>query len=303
MGSPSCQRSPDRKRKSATRRPSGAVASYSTRAAPFSSVGTVMASRGTRSPRASRRTSCSVTAAATRRATGSSAKTEAGSPTMPTTTSRRPGAGDAQAASVAVASSRHASSARTVPGLLAERAFSDRLRRVRIVGVVRDADRRIEEVVYRGVAADPHPAVEELGVVEAAAYMYGDAVALIRGSARGLAGRHAGHGAREDERGHAERDRRLRQPRGETEELGEGARTGRRGPQGQAGATGRDAGGCSTNRGERAAGRDVGRDRVAERLGAAVAARGMRIERPPVAGVDRTGEYGDDLVLGDPAAM
>src|SRR2546430_7622185 len=95
-GSPSCHFA-SRSRNIATRRPSGAAgSSVTTCRPPFSSVGTDSASRGVSSSCASRRTSVSVTAEATKRADGSSSNTVRGSPTRPTTTSRRVGRGVAQ---------------------------------------------------------------------------------------------------------------------------------------------------------------------------------------------------------------
>src|SRR5437762_10457777 len=77
-------------------------------------VGTSAASRGTYSPRGSTATSGSVTAAARILAFGSSAKTEAGSPTSPRTTSFRAGGAVAHADSSATRKSS-ASDGRLTP--------------------------------------------------------------------------------------------------------------------------------------------------------------------------------------------
>src|SRR5438034_9235074 len=160
IGCPSCHRA-SRSRKVATRRPSEAAASsVTTRSPPFSMVGTDSASRGTSSSCSSRRTSVSVTAAATKRADGSSSKTVRGSPTSPTTTSRRAGGVVAHApASAARISARE--TAEPLP--LRRRSRRDEL-----------LDRKVSSARRRGRRSDGLDEVEVVAAADGEAHRVAD---------------------------------------------------------------------------------------------------------------------------------
>src|SRR5256712_9648130 len=145
IGCPSCQRA-SRSRKVATRRPSGAAgSSVTTRSPPFSIVGTDSASRGTSSSCSSRRTSVSVTAAATKRADGSSSNTVRGSPTSPTTTSRRAGGVVAHAPASAARISARKTVGRTVRSARRRGRRSDGLDEVEVVATADGEAHRVAD--------------------------------------------------------------------------------------------------------------------------------------------------------------
>src|SRR5438552_732679 len=145
IGCPSCHRA-SRSRKVATRRPSEAAASsVTTRSPPFSMVGTDSASRGTSSSCSSRRTSVSVTAAATKRADGSSSKTVRGSPTSPTTTSRRAGGVVAHAPASAARISARETAERKVSSARRRGRRSDGLDEVEVVAAADGEAHRVAD--------------------------------------------------------------------------------------------------------------------------------------------------------------
>src|SRR2546426_643564 len=263
----------------APRPPPGAGgSSVAPRSPPFSSVGTDSASRGTSSSWASRRTSDSVTAAARKRADGWSSNTVRGSPTRPTTTSRRAGGAAAHAGPTARSAAASANAAR-------------RLRSARVGGPRRDDLGRlnVEETPHRqasvvardrrGWSRQTDPA-EVVHLVERRlrAEILPDHGSGLRSG--GL--RHLGR-SRDREQRDAQRHRDLGDPREERRRpQPPRARVAPERPDRDADPARRERGATGTQRGERLLQGGVDGYRVAERLRALDAARRVELEVEPV---------------------